>query len=167
MKRALLVVAVLFVSLVAPALAQSKIYAANGKIPPLSQLNLMLEDTLARFDKAMKSNNFDAFLAWSSTPTRDRFKTGAEFGKPFKPLIDGKADLSVLVRAPRSYPKVVLEKPKANSAKQPANRLSTGDLLSVEAKYTLKTIIIVDLQYLSEKGQWRLASIRLRGKPRT
>lgn len=167
MKRALPIVALLFVTAVAPALAQSKIYAANGKLPTQTQLNLMLEDTMARFDKAVKSNNFDAFLAWSSTPTRDRFKTGAEFGKVFQPFVKAKADLSVLVKVPRAFPNVTLEKPKAKGSKPQANRPAAGELLNVEARYTLKTIVTVNLQYLSEKGLWRLVSIRLRSKPRS
>lgn len=167
MKRSPLVLAVLFISMLTPALAQSKIYAANGKIPPLPQLNLMLEDTIRRFDKAVKANNFDALVAWSSTPTRDRFKSGAAFGEPFQPFVQARADLSVLVTAPRSYPKVTLQKPKLKEGKTRPNPSGVGELLDIEARYNLKSTITLNLQYLSEKGLWRLVTLRIRSTPRS
>lgn len=166
MKRYFLVLAVLFITAVTPTLAQSKIYAANGKLPSRAQLDLMLEDTMARLDRAMKTNRFDALLAWSSTPTRDRYKTGAEFGKPFGPYVKARADLSVLVTAPRTYPNVTLQKAKMKGVKPTANRLAGGELLNVQAKYDLKSTIVANVQYLSEKGLWKLVNISLRVTPR-
>jgi hypothetical protein len=114
--------------------------------PTEGEVRKLVNRDLGEFRRAVERNDFTDFRALLSKKMKEQ--SPAEIGKPFAPLVVGKADLSAV-------------EPGNLTVTKPATLL-TNDVIRVEGEYLGGVLPVrFELEYKLEGGEWRVSYIRV------